>query len=755
MKRILFLVLILTMSTPMKSQIASDTIAAETERPFPKIGLVLSGGGARGLAHISVLRALDSAGLRVDYVTGTSIGAVMGSLYAAGYSGNFIDSVAAKVDWDKVLTDEVPLPMLSMQEKDMARRNTLDLPYINRKFTTDRSIMEGQGIWNKFTDFLFPVMGINDFDQLDKPFRAVAADITNGKEVVLSKGSLLDAVRASMAVPAAFSPVEIDGRRLIDGGVTRNLPVQDVIDLGAEYVIGIDLNKGGDVPVNYDNPMQLLLNVGFYCSDADFKEQKKLCDYSFSFNLRKYGAGDFGSAKEITEIGYASLDSLYHHFVRIKDELEKATSPQKPKKKFEGRAENYKLDRIRVRGIAESEATRLEKELNIDLGSHYSREELRLKIDRVFGSNRYKSLHFNLYNLGPDSYEIEFVVVPKSKVYLSLGLQYNEFERINLISQIYMHDILLPRSKTVLGSAIGQNLRLRAEHYQSINQANSLGLHPYYYLENITLQNRNKDFDVEGQYRQHYYKLGMDLLNMNNPKWQIAAGWKLENIRIDPYIFTNYIVDGRSSLQSVGLDYNRNTLNEKTAPTRGTRLHARLDYIYHQNPKMKVSDAQGTPLNLDSLGFGEDPYFRLQFEYAHYFPLHHHWTLRTSMLSQNNISFQQNLVDNYLVGGMQKTFRNQCTFVGLDEADIYTTSYSGVGMEISRRIWPNASLSILGDVGVLDYLNEKNEFTEGRSLAGFGGQLSYHSFIGPINLAMTYNTYSQQLGYTLYLGVLF
>ncbi len=718
----------------------------EIKKPFPKIGLTLSGGGARGLAHIAVLRALDSAGLRADVVTGTSVGAIMGSLYSVGYTGNFIDSVAALVDWDQLMTDQVPLPDLAMQEKDMDRS---PCPSINR------SIMEGQGLWNTFTDLFFPVMGINDFDSLKKPFRAVAVDIANGDEVILGKGNLIEAVRASMAVPAAFSSVEIDDKLLIDGGVTRNLPVQEAIDLGAEYVIGIDLNNSNQAVVDYDDPMQVLLHIGFFQSDADFLQQKELCDYSFSFSLRNFSAADFVHAKEITEVGNASFDSLYRQFSRIKTELENKHGPQPPAKPWSNYASSYKIDSIAIRGLSASQEASVISQLTIEKGSHYTHAELKKQVQSIFSTNRYKSMHYNIIKHAEDSYAIEFVFVPKVDVDLSLGLQYNEFERINLIAQVFMHDKIFSRSKTILGAALGQNLRLRAEHFQSINKSNSLGLHPYYYLENITLQNRNKDFEVNGQYRQHYYKMGLDLLNILNNKWQLSAGWRFENLRIDPYIFTDFIVDGATKLQSVNLSYDRNTLNMRTSPTQGSSLHLSSSYVYDQNAKMNITDALGTPLNLDSLGFGTDPYIRLHFDYSHYLALHHRWTLMLNASSLNNFSFKQNLVDNYLIGGMQKTFRNQATFVGLDAADINTSSFSKVGIKVSHQVLNNAYLSLLSDFGNFGYLNSENELLEGTNFAGFAGELQYNSFIGPIHFAMTYNTYSQDIGYTLYFGVLF
>ncbi len=754
----LFLVLFLyslslTAQDTLLSQVAPNTVLPRPTE-FPKIGLSLSGGGARGMAHVALLRALDSAGLRVDYVTGTSVGAIMGSLYASGYSGEFIDSAVREVHWDEVLSDKVPLRSLGMEEKNMATAYAFELPYKKGKFTVDRSIMEGQGIWSKFTEFLFPVMGINNFSQLQKGFKCVAADIKTGDEVLLERGSILDAVRASMAVPAAFSPVTIDSQQLIDGGVTRNMPVQELTDMGADYLIGIDLNHGeGDL--DFDNPFNVLLNIGFYSSNKDFVEQSKLCDYHFSFDLRDFGAGDFDKADEIREIGYKSMDSLVRHFTRIKKGLEAKYGPQPAATAWEGRRESYKLDSISVRGIPSDLEKNLRQLVRLETGSHYTYAELKRIKDVVFSTNRLKSLHYNIYKLAEDSYAIEFVAVPKEKINLAAGVQYNEFERINLALKLYMHGVIGHHSRTEIGGAIGQNARFAVNHIKAFNKSRTLGLRPYFYLENITLQNLDKDFEVNAQYRQRYRDLGLELLNLRNPRSQLVAGWRYEHVGVEPSIFRDFILDGRGTLQSVELKYNYNSLNEKRLPTRGSLLQTRLGYVYQQNPKLHLSDAEGKPLSLDSMGFGFGNYYRAHADFTHYFRLATRWTLASTLKSYNNISFGQNLIDNYQLGGLQRTFRNQITFVGLDAADVTTSSYSGLDMDLQFQLLRRGILHTRASLGTYGYLGADNEISFDNSLGGLGLELQYNTMLGPIHLAATYSSLTQQLGYTIYLGMLF
>ncbi|MDH4057545.1 MAG: patatin-like phospholipase family protein, partial [Cyclobacteriaceae bacterium] len=177
----------------------------------PKIGLVLSGGGAKGIAHVRVLQVLDSLGIVPDYIAGTSMGSVVGALYAAGYTGHQIDSITRVIDWKKMFSNTVGFDEINIEEKDEFGRYIYELPLIGLTPQFPLGIVEGQQIEELLSTLFFPVNTVTDFNKLPTPFLCVAADIVKGEPVILRKGSLAAAVRASMSIPTVFSPVRIDG----------------------------------------------------------------------------------------------------------------------------------------------------------------------------------------------------------------------------------------------------------------------------------------------------------------------------------------------------------------------------------------------------------------------------------------------------------------------------------------------------------------------------------------------------------------
>ncbi|HLT32763.1 MAG TPA: patatin-like phospholipase family protein, partial [Aquaticitalea sp.] len=210
----------------------------------PKVGLVLSGGGAKGFAHIGVLKVLDSLNIKVDYVAGTSMGAIVGSLYAAGYTGKQLDSIFKSLDFDDVVNDNIPRAAKTFYERDNSEKYAVTLPFEKFKIKLPSALSRGQNVFNLLSKLMLHVSDINDFKKLPIPFFCMATDIETGTSVMLDEGNLAQAVAASGALPSLFQPVIIDDRILIDGGVTNNYPVDELRAVGMDVIIGVDVQDG-------------------------------------------------------------------------------------------------------------------------------------------------------------------------------------------------------------------------------------------------------------------------------------------------------------------------------------------------------------------------------------------------------------------------------------------------------------------------------------------------------------------------------
>lgn len=221
-KKTFISVIVLTYLTLFQFQAkAQDVVKRQNPSGSLKPGLTLSGGGAKGLAHIGVLHILDSLGIQVNYISGTSMGSIIGAMYASGYSAGEIEKFALDLNWDILFATKSSLHFLPPQERNNSGKNIIELPIDNGKIKLPSGALEGQQLWNTLNEIYLPDYKITDFNDLPIPFACVATDVETGTPVLMNKGSLSSAIRASMAIPSIFTTVERDGKKLIDGGVVK------------------------------------------------------------------------------------------------------------------------------------------------------------------------------------------------------------------------------------------------------------------------------------------------------------------------------------------------------------------------------------------------------------------------------------------------------------------------------------------------------------------------------------------------------
>jgi NTE family protein len=276
---------------------------APPRHPGPRIGLALSGGGARGLAHLGVLRALERAGVHVDAVAGTSMGSLVGGLYASGYSAAELERIARDIDWLALFDDAPEVPPMEPFAPVRGNTTLLSLPMRHGRIGLPSGVIAGQHIAELFSRLTWPVRSVRDFHRLAIPFSAVATDISTGEAVVLDSGSLAGAMRASMSLPSIFAPTTLNGRVLLDGGLSRNLPAQDARALGAEIVICSDVSE----PLLDARDLHSIVDVlnqavSFHGSESTMEERRR-CDIYIRPNLIGLGYLSFDRTSEWIERG--------------------------------------------------------------------------------------------------------------------------------------------------------------------------------------------------------------------------------------------------------------------------------------------------------------------------------------------------------------------------------------------------------------------------------------------------------------------
>lgn len=232
----------------------------------PRIGLVLSGGGARGAAHVGVLKVLDELRIPVHFVSGTSMGSVVGGLYAAGMTPEELEKELVTVDWEWAFSDrpDRPTRYFRKKEDDIFSLNPIRIHFAGGAPKLPMGLIPAQRLTNLLKTYELRLDTATDFDELPIPFRSVAADLATGEPVVISRGSLATAMRASMSLPGVFPPVELEGRTLIDGGVAWNLPLQPAVDAGVDIIIAVDISTPFEYWPEAKSYLEVIRRLGDY-----------------------------------------------------------------------------------------------------------------------------------------------------------------------------------------------------------------------------------------------------------------------------------------------------------------------------------------------------------------------------------------------------------------------------------------------------------------------------------------------------------
>ncbi len=294
----------------------------------PRIGLVLGGGGAKGTAHIGVLQVLEELRIPVDYIAGTSMGAIVGSLYASGLSPDAIKKTLTRVDWEDIFTGDPDRRDIDYRRKreDFLFLAPLTLGVRDGSIVLPKGLVKDQKINNFFRSLLLHAASVTDFDNLPIPFRAVATDLETGEMVILKSGRLAEAARASMSVPGAFPPIEVDGRILIDGGLVRNLPIDIVRGMGADVIIAVDVGQALLNREELGGPLEIMNQMLDIMISSNVREQIKQLDSDDIYlnpDLGDLGSGDFARGQEGSQIGYAAARNMADSLARYSVSREK------------------------------------------------------------------------------------------------------------------------------------------------------------------------------------------------------------------------------------------------------------------------------------------------------------------------------------------------------------------------------------------------------------------------------------------------
>lgn len=795
--RLSCLILLLIASTAVLAAQRETSCSDSTRQHY---GVVLSGGGAKGLAHIGLLELIDSLQIQVDYLSGTSMGAVLAGLYSIGYSGAEIKEMVLREDWSHILSNQIPYDKVDMREKEDYAAYALELPIRKGLPRLPSSLIEGQYMMELLLRYTHPARGIQDYDKLPIPLRLVASDVAKGGAVVMDSGSLPLSIRASLAIPAAFAPAVVGGKLLVDGGLDRNFPVEEVRSMGADHVIGSYTgSRLRDVEELTHSPVGVIYQSYALLTKQEVERQSCLVNVmlDFSESLSRHTSSDFAQRKRIIAIGEEEAHKLLPQLMAIKEQ-QRAEGIHYTRRRLPERPipiSGIKITDEWGKPISAEETEFVHSVIGDDLALLDSADYLQSRIDALMGYNRYAQVYY-VYEPDTLSHEggavLHFFIKKKPQALLRIGAYYDPYESAAIMLNGSLRDLLLTNSRLSVKVAISKHPKLRASYYKWLDDRYAYWISPYLslrmdYCDDLSLRYLSQiESHAEATFYQASARGGLMAGHALTPQSELTMGvqyganyiWQPsgpfeEEMRVHgqatgeamlPRGYFNQLLRANRPPRigyfhgtwTMQLAYRQNSLNRKHFATRGNNLElsAELTLQNHYSltplPEEATESQKQIHALLDPVGSRfpqRGPLLHLSI-YEHIVaPLGGRWALHTRFFCGLNLdlkkSWQENMnFDSYLF--LSQKF-HLGGFANL-QADNHTI-FSG----LRYREYPTSNLASLymgmqytplKDLYITPHASVGLDILspnpmESDLLLGAGIDIDYDSLIGPIKLSFS------------------
>ncbi len=728
MKKLVFITLLLF----------SGIVFSQNKNPEDiKVGLVLSGGGAKGFAHIGALKAIEAAGVRIDYIGGTSTGAIVGGLYAAGYTAVQIDSIYKATDFVELIQDDIPRSAKTFFEKDEAEKYAITLPFDNFKIALPTSISKGQNVYNLFSKLTSHVNDVDDFNDLPIPFFCVATNVETGKETILNKGYLPRAVTASGALPTLFNPVMLGDSLYVDGGVTNNYPIEEVRRMGADIIIGIDVQDSLKTREDLKNAIAILNQIGNYKTIEDMVEKRKETDIYIHPNISEYSVVSFDDKNDIIDVGEKEAR-------RFTKELEALASRQikTPRKKFNFDKNNtLYITSVEINGNKNYTRSYILGKLKMRTPMKTSFKKFNEGINNLSATNNFQEINYRFYKDGNGGVKVVFNIMEnESKISLRLGVHYDDLYKTAILANITRKRLFTNNDITSFDFIVGDNLRYNFNYFIDKGYYWSLGLHSNYnaFDENVALgfvtqNNINSDntdlnslnfeyAELTNQfYLQTFFKRVFLLGIGAEHKWKY---YKTETIGIDEDEIPQTIFEDTNYFSAFGYVIFDNYDN-KFYPTKG---------LYFKGDFNLYLFANGINESFNEFALG-----KAKLGYAH--SLFNNLSGLIEAEGGVKIGGDETTSFDFFAGGYgYKESSNLVSFYGYDNLSFRGNTFLKATLTLDYKIFKKSHINIAANIANIgDDLFDNKGWIDGVDYTGYAIGCGWETIIGPIEAKYAYS----------------
>lgn len=702
-----------------------------------KVGLVLSGGGAKGFAHIGVLKVLEEAGVKIDYIGGTSMGAIVGGLYASGYNARQIDSIFKATDFDALLQDFIPRSSKNFYGKRNDELYAISLPFNKFHIGIPTGLSKGLYNYNLLTKLTHNVRHVRDFKDLPIPFLCMATNIETGEEVLLDKGYLPQAMLASSAFPSLFTPVELDGKLLVDGGVTNNYPIEEVKRMGANFIIGVDVQDDLKDRNSLKDATRILVQISNLQMIQKMKENAAKTDIYIKPDISDFGVISFDEGQEIVRKGEEAAFSMYE---KIKDLAAKT----KPYKRSDAKiTDSLFISNISINKLDNFTRAYVLGKLRVKPGKKICYGDLKIGIDNLTATQNFSTITYSLEKNKAEGDELKITLTENPvKTYLKFGLHYDGLYKTGVLTNLTHKKLFLKNDVASLDIVLGDHFRYNFDYYIDNGFYFSFGFKSRYNRFN---RNVATDFS-EGELLE---ELDLNTININfsdltnqayvqtifAQKFLVGAGAELKHLKIksETVESTDPVFEDSSYFSLFG--YIRyDSFDNRYFPKKGWYFSGDFQSLLESsdftNRFERFSVAKG------DIGIAQTFYRK--------------WTLKLQAemgftIGEDSVPFFDFVLGGYGFQGIN----NIRQFYGYDFLSISGDSYIKTAATLDFEIFKKNHLNFSANVASIgDNLFEKTDWISEKKFTGYAVGYGLETIIGPLEIKYTWSPELSR-GYTM------
>ncbi len=738
----------------MKKQIFSTLVLSiglllpfslHSQEQRKKVGVVLSGGGAKGMAHIKALKVIEEAGIPIDYIAGTSMGAIVGGLYAIGYTPEQLDSMVRKQDWTFLLSDRIKRSAMSLTDRERSEKYTVSIPFTKTpKDAATGGIMKGQNLANLFSDLTVGYHDSIDFNKLPIPFACVAANVVNGEQIVFHDGILSTAMRASMAIPGVFTPVRQDSMVLVDGGIVNNYPADVVKAMGADIIIGVDVQNALKKADKLNSVPDILGQIVDITCQSNHEKNVDLTDTYIRVNVDGYSSASFTPAaidtlmrrgEEAAKDQWSSLLALKKKIGIAEDYTPKQHGPYSSL----SNARTVYVTDISFSGVEVDDKKWLMKKCKLEENSDISTQQIEQALYQLRGSQSYSSASYTLKET-PEGYHLNFLLQEKYERRINLGIRFDSEEIASLLVNATADLKTRIPSRLALTGRLGKRYAARIDYTLEPMQQRNFNFSYMFQYNDINIYEEG-DRAYNTTYKYHLAEFGFSDVWYKN--FRFGLGLRFEYYKYKDFLFKKPEISDLKVESEHFLSYfaqvQYNTYDKGRFPSKGSDFRAAYS-LYTDNMAQYNEHA---------------PFSALNASWASVIPVTRRFAVIPSIYGRILIGRDFPYPLQNAIGGDIPGFYipQQLPFAGVTNLELMDNTVMIASIKFRQRMGAIHYLTLTGNYGLTD--SNFFDILKGKQLFGISAGYGMDSIFGPLEISLGYSNQTDKGSCFVNLGYYF